>query len=38
MVEDLTTPEAIMYIDDVPDWNERMDLYQYTQAQRDLVA
>ena len=28
--EDLTTPEAIMYLDDVPDWDERMDRADYT--------
>ena len=29
--EDLTTPEAILYLDEVPDWDERMERANYTQ-------
>lgn len=29
-VEDLTTPSAIISIDDVPDWDDRMSKYNYT--------
>ena len=35
--EDLTTPEAIMHIDEIDDWESRMDRASYTSQQRDCV-
>ena len=35
--EDLTLPPSIMHIDDVPDWEDRMDRASYTSSQRDII-
>jgi hypothetical protein len=37
IVEDLTTPEAILYLEDVPDWEDRMNRANYTEEQRYMI-
>ena len=37
IVEDLTTPKAIMHIDDVPDWAERITRANYNDEQKRAV-
>lgn len=34
---DLTKPEQILYVDDIQDWNEHMDSYNYSASQRDIM-
>jgi len=34
IIEDLTTPETILYLEDVPDWEDRMNRASYTVEQR----
>lgn len=36
--EDLTLPEAIMHIDEVEDWEDRMNRASYNSHQRSLIA
>lgn len=38
IVEDLTTPTAILYIDEIDDWEDRMNRANYSDHQRQMIA